>query len=111
MMHAHPFGLSTAWNGARHQAAADLLDEHQRLGFRRLEPYCHWTLEQLDELAREARARDMDITSLHGPCPVPSEPNGARGRWGDWLASTYEPDRAYAVDVMKRTVDAAAEVG
>ena len=107
----HPFGLSTAWNGTRHQSIAELLDEHQRLGFRRIEPYCHWTPDQLAELAHEARARDMEVTSLHSPCPVPTEPNGARGRWGDWLASTYDADRAYAVDVMKRTIDAAAEVG
>ena len=61
MTHAHPFGLSTAWNGARHQNVTDLLDEHQRLGFRRLEPYCHWAPDQLAELAREARAAPREI--------------------------------------------------
>src|SRR3712207_2030198 len=112
MTQLYPFGLSTSWNGPRHQQdVVALLDEHLRLGFRRLEAYCHWTPAQLAELAREARARDMEITSLHGPCPVPTESNGARGRWGDWLASTYEADRTYAVDVMKGTIDAAAEVG
>lgn len=111
MTHAHPFGLSTSWNGPRLQNPVALLDEHQRLGFRRIEPYCHWAPAQLAELAREARARDMEITSLHSPCPVPTDPNGARGRWGDWLASTYETDRAYAVDVVKRTIDDAAEAG
>ena len=111
MMHPHPFGLSTAWNGTRHTSMAALLEENLELGFRRLEAYCHWTPDQLAELGREAGSRDMEITSLHGPCPVPTEPNGTRGRWGDWLASTNEADRLYAVDTMRRTVDAAAELG
>ena len=107
----HSFGLSTAWNGGRHTSPAALLDEHLALGFRRAELYCHWTPDQLADLAREAWAREIEVTSLHSPCPIPTSASGARDRWGDWLASTHEPDRSYAVDCIKRTIDAAAEVG
>jgi sugar phosphate isomerase/epimerase len=107
----HQLGLSTSWNGARHDRAADLLEEHQRLGFRRLEAYCHFLPTQIAELGREARARGMEITSLHSPCPIPVDEQGTRGRWGDWLASTIESERTYAVDWVKRTIDEAAEVG
>lgn len=111
MTQLHPFSLSTAWNGVRTPDPVAVLDEHLGLGFRRVELYCHWTPEQVAQLAHEARAREMQITSLHSPCPVPTDANGIRGRWGDWLASTYEPDRLYAVEAIKRTIDTAAEVG
>jgi sugar phosphate isomerase/epimerase len=107
----HQLGLSTSWNGTRHDRAADLLDEHLRLGFRRLEAYCHFVPAQIAELGREARARGLEITSLHSPCPIPVDERGTRGRWGDWLASTVETERTYAVDWVKRTIDEAAEVG
>lgn len=107
----HPFGLSTSWNGGRHQRAADLLDEHRRLGFRRLEAYCLHTPAQLEELGREARERGFEITSLHSPCPIPVDERGTRAMYGDWLASTDEKQRIFAVDAVKRTIDAAAEVG
>jgi len=111
MIDRHRFGLSTCWNGNRHTRAADLVDEHLRLGFRRLEAYCLHTPDSLAELSREARARDVEITSLHSPCPVAVDDQGRRARWGDWLASTNQTDRTFAVDTIKRSIDAAAEVG
>jgi sugar phosphate isomerase/epimerase len=111
MIERHRFGLSTCWNGNRHTRAADLLDEHLRLGFRRLEAYCLHTPDSLEELGREARTRDMEITSVHSPCPIAVDEQGRRGRWGDWLASTNATDRTYAVDTIKKTIDAAAELG
>ena len=58
----HRFGLSTCWNGGRHGSnPAALLDEHERLGFRRLEAYSLHTPTQLAELAPpgpRARLRD-----------------------------------------------------
>src|SRR5205823_5681448 len=73
--------------------------------------YALHTPDSLADLAREARARDFEITSLHSPCPTPVDERGNRGRWGDWLASTTATDRTYAVDVVRRTIDAAAELG
>jgi sugar phosphate isomerase/epimerase len=107
----HRFGLSTCWNGGRQSRPADLLDEHARLGFRRLEAYALHTPENLFELGRLARERDFEITSLHAPCPIAVDERGARARWGDWLASTNQTDRRFAVDTVKKTVDAAAELG
>jgi sugar phosphate isomerase/epimerase len=111
MIERHRIGLSTCWNGGRHTRAADLLDEHARLGFRRLEAYSLHTPTQLAELGAEARARDFEITSLHSPCPIAVNDQGYRARWGDWLASTNQTDRQLAVDTVKRTIDAAAELG
>jgi sugar phosphate isomerase/epimerase len=82
-----------------------LLDEHRSLGFRRLEAYAHYTPDGLSALAHAAKERDMEIGSLHGPCPVPS------GALGDWLASTNASDRTRAVDAYKGTVDAAVTFG
>ena len=111
MIERHRFGLSTCWNGGRHSRPADLLDEHERLGFRRLEAYCLHTPAQLTELGSEARARGFEITSLHSPCPIAVDERGMRARWGDWLASTNQVDRRFAVETVKRTIDAAAELG
>lgn len=105
-----PIGLSTSWNGPGSSLEA-LLDQHRSLGFRRLEAYQHFTPKELAELGQLARARDMEIASLHSPCPVPLTPQGERSRWTDGLASTTTTEREFAVDAIKRTVDAAAEVG
>ncbi len=111
MLYDHPLGLSTAWNGTRHQRLPELVDEHLALGFRRLEAYCHFTPDQLAELAGAARERGLEITSLHSPCPVPMNGSGGRAFFGDWLSSTVDAERTAAVDAMRRTIDAAAEVG
>ncbi len=105
-----PIGLSTAWNGP-HRDAASLLNEHRGLGFRRLEAYCHFTPQQLRDLQRRAHDWGMEVASLHSPCPVPVDGGGGRDRWGDWLASTSASERTYAVDAIRRTIDAAAEIG
>jgi sugar phosphate isomerase/epimerase len=109
--HPEPLGLSTSWNGSRHEQVAGILDEHRRLGFRRLEAYCHFTPAQLAELAQRARDRDMEVASLHGPCPIPVDERGGRAPWDDWLASTDDRERTYAVDALKRTIDTAARIG
>jgi sugar phosphate isomerase/epimerase len=105
-----PIGLSTSWNGPG-AGPAILLDQHRELGFRRLEAYAHFTRDQLFDLAEAARARDMQIASLHAPCPVPTTELGQRVRFGDWLASTEPRERSLAVDAHRRAVDAAAEIG
>src|SRR5688500_10583427 len=93
MSDAHRFGLSTCWNGGRHSNnPAALLDEHERLGFRRLEAYSLHTPAQLAAIAAAARERDVEITSLHAPCPIAVDERGFRARWGDWLASTNQTD-------------------
>ena len=111
MIERHRFGLSTCWNASRHSRPADLLDEHERLGFRRIEAYSHYTPTQLHDLGAEARARGFEITSLHSPCPIAVDERGIRARWGDWLSSTNQTDRQFAVDTVKKTIDAAAELG
>jgi sugar phosphate isomerase/epimerase len=105
-----PIGLSTAWNGPGSNPD-HLLEQHRALGFRRLEAYAHFTLDALRALAARARDLDMHIGSLHGPCPVPTGPNGYSMPVGDWLASTNATERLRSVDALKGTVDAAAEVG
>jgi sugar phosphate isomerase/epimerase len=107
----HRFGLSTCWNGGRHSRAADLVDDHLRLGFRRLEAYSLHTPTQLAELGTACREHGVEITSLHAPCPIAVNDQGYRARWGDWLASTNQTDRTFAVETVKRTIDAAAELG
>jgi sugar phosphate isomerase/epimerase len=64
----------------------------------------HFTAAELTALGRTARARDMQIASLHAPCPV-SE------RWTDGLSSVNEAERTRAVESIKRSIDAAGEVG
>jgi sugar phosphate isomerase/epimerase len=71
----------------------------------------HFFPDELAALAREARARDMEIASLHGPCPLRVSETGMRERWTDSLSSTNEADRRVAIDAIKRSVDAAVEVG
>jgi sugar phosphate isomerase/epimerase len=105
-----PIGLSTSWNGPG--ASPDvLLDQHRALGFRRLEAYAHFTSDGLAALAARARERDVEIASLHAPCPVPSGPNGYAAPIGDTLASTDPADRRRAVDAHRGTIDAAVAVG
>ena len=105
-----PIGLSTSWNGPG-ASPERLLDQHRGLGFRRLEAYAHFTADGLRGLATEAARRDMQIASLHGPCPVPNSPDGFPSPTGDWLASTNSVERNRAVDAHKATIDAAVEVG
>ena len=105
-----PIGLSTSWNGPGFNPERLLL-EHRSLGFRRLEAYAHFTPDGLRALAHEAQRREVQIASLHGPCPVPSGSNGFPAPPGDWLASTNPTDRLRSVDAHKGTIDAAAELG
>jgi sugar phosphate isomerase/epimerase len=98
-----PIGLSTSWNGPGPNAER-LIDEHRSLGFRRLEAYQHFNPEGLRALAEEARRREVEIGSLHAPCPIAVPV-------GDGLASTHSDERQRSVDAHKRTVDAAAEYG
>jgi sugar phosphate isomerase/epimerase len=98
-----PIGLSTSWNGPGYNPA-QLLDEHRSLGFRRLEAYQHFNPDGLRALAEEARRRDVEIGSLHAPCPVASPV-------GDGLASTNPDERRRSVEAHQRTIDAAAEYG
>jgi sugar phosphate isomerase/epimerase len=98
-----PIGLSTSWNGPGF-SPDHLLDEHRNLGFRRLEAYAHFSAEAFGALAQAAQQRDMEIASLHGPCPVP-------GPLGDWLASTNAGERTRSVDALKGTIDAAVRCG
>jgi sugar phosphate isomerase/epimerase len=98
-----PIGLSTSWNGPG-SSAERLLDEHRSLGFRRLEAYQHFNPDGLRALADEARRRDVEIGSLHAPCPVAAPV-------GDGLASTHPDERQRSVDAHKRTIDAAVAYG
>jgi len=107
---SEPIGLSTSWNGPG-SSAHIVVDQHRALGFRRLEAYMHFSAEELSALAAAARERDMHIASLHGPCPVKTNERGDRERWTDSLSSTNEADRRVAIDAIKRSVDAAVEVG
>jgi sugar phosphate isomerase/epimerase len=76
-----------------------------------VEAYAHFTHDALRALAAEASRTDMHIGSLHGPCPVPSGPNGQPAFLGDWLASTNPSERTRSVDALRGTIDAAVEVG
>jgi sugar phosphate isomerase/epimerase len=105
-----PIALSTSWNGPSTNLSA-LLDQHRALGFRRLEAYAHFTPTELRELKSLGREKDVEIGSLHSPCPVPMTPSGERARWMDGLASVDERERTFAVDAIKASIDAAAEVG
>jgi sugar phosphate isomerase/epimerase len=105
-----PIGLSTSWNGPGFNPQR-LLDEHRGLGFRRLEAYAHFTPDGLRALAQEAARREVEIASLHGPCPVPTASSGLPTPVGDWLASTNPVERQRSVDAHKGTIDAAVEVG
>jgi sugar phosphate isomerase/epimerase len=105
-----PIGLSTSWNGPGHNAEA-LLDQHRGLGFRRLEAYMHFSADELAALASAASARDMHIASLHAPCPLGTDGWGGRERWTDSLSSTNAADRGRAVEAIRRSIDAAAEIG
>jgi sugar phosphate isomerase/epimerase len=105
-----PIGLSTSWNGPGRDADS-LLDQHRSLGFQRLEAYAHFSVEELHALAAAARGRGMHIGSLHSPCPVPTNAQGARLQWTDGLASVQSTERTQAVEAVKRSIDAAAEVG
>jgi sugar phosphate isomerase/epimerase len=69
-----------------------------------MEAYAHFTSQSLEALAQAAKEREVEIASLHGPCPVP-------GPLGDWLASTSATERTRSVDALKGTVDAAARYG
>jgi len=107
----HRFGLSTSWNGQRQTRLADLLDEHQRLGFRRLEAYALHTPPNLTELGALARERDIEITSLHAPAPSPWTSAGNRARWVTGSPRPTRPTAALPSDTVKRTIDAASELG
>jgi len=105
-----PIGLSTAWNGPG-ASPEQLIQQHRELGFRRLEAYAHFTAEGLQALVEAARRSDVEVASLHGPCPVPGSSGGFPIGLGDWLASTTPSERSRAVDAHKATIDAAAQYG
>jgi sugar phosphate isomerase/epimerase len=70
----------------------------------------HFTLDELRRLATVASERGMHVASLHSPCPVPMNAAGERQRWTDGLASVNADERSFAVQAIKRSIDAAAEV-
>src|SRR6185295_6599323 len=67
--------------------------------------------EELTALAAAAQARDVEIGSLHAPCPLGRNARGERDRWTDGLSSTNATERTQAIDMIKRSIDAAVEVG
>lgn len=105
-----PFALSTAWNGRRHALIAAALHEVRALGFRQAELYAHFSATQVREFSRVAAEAGLAISSLHAPCPLPTDPFGTP-RWGDALADPDERVRRAAVDAVRRTIDAAVELG
>ncbi|HZU05437.1 MAG TPA: sugar phosphate isomerase/epimerase family protein [Chloroflexota bacterium] len=106
-----PWGLSTSWNGTRQPSLAAAFREIRALGFGRVELYAHYTPQQLEQVTELAREHQLQITSLHSPCPLPVDPAGGRIPLGDWLASPDEAQRRRAVDAIRRTIDTAARLG
>ena len=107
---SEPIGLSTSWNGPGANPMR-LIEEARALGFRRLEAYAHFSPEALQALATEANKQDVEIASMHSPCPVPPGSGGFPLQFGDWLASTNPTERTRAVDAHLRTIDAAVDLG
>ena len=106
-----PFGLSTCWNGPRHPSLAATLGQTRSLGFSRVELYAHYTPRDLERVDAWATQHQLQITSLHSPCPVPVDAAGERIALGDWLASPDEARRTLTVDAVRRTIDVAARLG
>lgn len=107
---SEPIGLSTSWNGPG-AGPSHLIEEARALGFHRLEAYAHFSPEALQALATETKQHDLEIASMHSPCPVPPGTGGFPLVLGDWLASTNPAERTRAVDAHRGTIDAAVEVG
>ena len=103
-------GLSTSWNGPGANPSR-LIEEARSLGFRRLEAYAHFSPEALRALKDGAARQDVEIASMHSPCPVPPGTGGFPLQLGDWLASTNASERTRAVDAHRGTIDAAVEIG
>ncbi len=100
--------LSTAWCAAQVDTAGELLGRLEETGLRRLELEYRLTPEVVEGLAREPRARDLDVVSVHNFCPLPEGMPRQRAS-GDLfnLASTDGEERRLAVRHTIHTLELA----
>ena len=105
--HARRVSLSTMWAVARFAHMGDFVRAAKGMGFSDVELNHQVTPPLLAQLVSQYNRGEVTVSSVHDPCPSP--PKGLAG--SPQLSSLDESERCTAVDLAKRTLALAADVG
>lgn len=99
--------ISTMWAIGRFERAADFVAKAREIGFDQIELNHQVTEGMLQEYRALKAAGEVDVSSVHAPCPK-WQPDGM-GSLPE-LSSLDETIRVAAVDIIKRTIDVAVDL-
>ncbi len=106
------FSISTSWNARQSQTIPSMIDEIERIGFKKIELGFMHTRKDIREISSIKKKTGLEVTSTHNFCPLP-EGVSQREASPDYysLASLDEEEQRRALECTKATIKTASELG